>query len=121
MAGPTLRVRGLAETQRAFRAMDKEAGARVRADLRTLAAPIAAEAQTLLSRYPGLSVNTIRPKARIGGVVVQQGARKVTGARPDFGSLQMRVGLLPAAYGHQDEIVHGLEMLLDKLAAEQGF
>jgi hypothetical protein len=121
MAAETVRVRGLRETVRALDKINRDAKRVVLAELAMAAEPIAQQARANISRYQGASLNTIRPRAGVGGAYVTQSARKVTGLRGDFGALQMTRGLMPALEDHADEIVPRLERALDRLASSQGF
>ena len=118
MAETTVHVKGLREAQRAFKRLDVDAAADLKAELVALAEPVALEARERLARYAGIKLGTIKAKSRMGVAVAQQGARKVTGRRPDFGALQMTEGFLPAA-AHQAPLVQaGVERLLDHLIAK---
>jgi hypothetical protein len=121
MAGATVRVRGLAELNRALNTLNKEAKRAVLNELKTAAVPVAVDARSKISRYQGASLGTIRPRATGRSVFVTQSARKVTGKRGDFGALQMTRGLMPALDENTDKIVSGLEHAIDRLAASQGF
>lgn len=116
-----LQVRGLRETQRAFRKLQLEVGKELRDELRALAEPVAATARNLLSVYPGASVSTIGPKVTLAGANVTQRALKVTGKRGDFGSLQMRRVMIPALETHEPEIEAGAARAFDALVLEAGF
>jgi hypothetical protein len=118
--GP-VRVHGYKETARALDKVNRQAKKRVFVALATAAEPVAATARDLISRYEGASLNTIRPRASVRGVFVTQGARKVTGKRPDFGALEMTHGLIPALHEHEDDIVVRVELALDSLAISEGF
>lgn len=121
MAENTIRVRGYKETARALQRVNKGAKLALYSGLRDAAEPIAADARTRLAGYPGLKTSSIRPRVGLRGVYITQDAKKVTGLRPDFGSLQMRVGLLPAAYGRQDDIVQKVEEAFLVLSKLEGF
>jgi hypothetical protein len=71
--------------------------------------------------YRGASAGTISPIALAKGVVVRQTARKVTGKRGDFGSLQMRLALIPAADENEAEVERRLEAFLDTVIRRNGF
>lgn len=118
---PLVVVKGYRETDRAFRKLSKELSGEFRQEMMEAAEPIAAEARGRLSRYSGASVATVHPVALAKGVVVRQDARKVTGKRPDFGSLQMRKALIPALSDNEEKVINGLERALDRLTNEAGF
>lgn len=119
MAG-TVTVKGLREVDRAFRQTDKEASKALRAGMLEAARPIAASARDLISRYPGASVGTIRPRAAARGAFVTQGARKVSGLRGDFGALQMR-RLNEALDENHAEVLEKAGEIIDLLAERNGF
>jgi hypothetical protein len=121
VAGTTVRVRGLAELNRALNNLNKEAKRAVLDELKKTAEPVAADARSKISRYQGASLGTIKPRATGRSVFVTQNARKVTGKRGDFGALQMTRGLMPALDENTDKIVTGLEHAIDRLAAREGF
>ena len=123
MAGEfgTVRVRGLSQTIRAFSVLEKGVRAEILGELRSIAEPVARDSQDLLSGYQGISLATIRPRTSVRGAFVTQGARKVTGQRPDFGSLQMRKGLIPALEAHADELEPAVGNALDRLTRAAGF
>ena len=121
MAADTIRVRGYRETSSALYRVNRGARVALAAGLKAAAEPIAADARSRLSGYGGMKTNTIRPRATTQGVYVTQAAKKVTGRRPDFGSLQMVKGLIPAAYGRQDDIVTKVEEAFLVLTKTEGF
>jgi hypothetical protein len=121
MAGATVRIKGLTELNRALALVNSRAAKTVRDELGRSAEPVAATARSKLSRYAGASVGTIGPRTFMGGVAVTQRAGKVSGLRPDFGSLQMREVLIPALEEHGDEIVRDVEFALDRLGNSAGF
>lgn len=120
MAG-TIRVHGYTETTRALYRVAAEAKATVYAGLREAAEPIAADARSRLSGYSGMKTSSIRPRVGVRGVYITQGAKKVTGKRPDFGGLQMTQGLIPAAYNRQDTMVSDVEAAFLLLSTREGF
>lgn len=117
----TLRVKGYREVLRALNQVDKDTRKSVLAGLKKGAEPVAADARSLLSRFSGLDTGSIQPRAVARGVYVTQKRGKKTGTRPDFGSLQMRDGLIPAAYRNQDRIVGAVEDAIDDLTRKAGF
>lgn len=121
MAAETIRVKGYRETARALERVNKGAKLALYAGLRDAAEPIAQDARSRLGGYAGLKTSTIRPRVAARGVYITQGAKKVSGLRPDFGALQMRDGLLPAAYSRQDDIVDKIETAFLVLSKTQGF
>lgn len=109
MPAETIRVKGYKEAARALGRVNKDAKLALFKGLRDAAEPIAQDARSRLARYQGLQTSTIRPSARVTGVFVVQRAKKRTGLRPDFGSLQMRAGLIPALAEHGDDIIDEVE------------
>lgn len=120
MAASTVRVKGLKETVKAFNKMDKDLAKELRNGLKQVAEPVAATARSKMSAYQGGSMK-IRPAARGASVFVRQNARKVTGLRADFGALQMRKVLIPALDEHQEDVINGVEKVIDNLASRNGF
>jgi hypothetical protein len=121
MPAETIRVKGYRETARALSRVNKEAKATLYKGLREAASPIAADAAARLSGYAGMSTSTIKPSAQMRGVFVIQRKAKTTGLRPDFGSLQMRKGLLPALAAGQDSIESDVEKAFEALIVFNGF
>jgi hypothetical protein len=117
----SLKITGLRETQRGFSRLKANIAIEFRKELKQLAEPVAVQARSLLSRYAGASLATIRPRASVRGAFVTQGAKKATGRRGDFGARQMVAGLLPALESEEDNIVAGAERMLDRLTASEGF
>ena len=121
MAASTVRVRGLRELQRDFRKMSKDLSKEVRDGLREAAEPVRQEASTLFSPISADSAAGYKVRVRQRGVAVEQSRRRTTGKRPDFGRLQMGRALIPALENRADEVVKGVEKVLDKLAGSNGF
>lgn len=116
----TLRVVGYREAASALNKVNRKAKATLFAGLRAAAEPIALDARQRLMGYQGMSTSTIRPSATQRGVVVVQRKKKTTGKRPDFGSLQMKQGLLPALYQNQDDISQKVEDAFTALILTEG-
>ena len=121
MATGTVRVKGLRETRRAFRKLSKDLDKEVRDGLREAAKPVHEEASNLFARYDADSAGGYRIRVRQRGVAVEQSKRRTTGLRPDYGKLQMRRALIPALDRRQDEVIEGIDKVLDRLAGENGF
>lgn len=117
MASSTIRIRGLKETAAAFRRLDKGLIKELQGGFKDAAEPVASSARGKISRYQGASVGTIKPKARQLNVRVEQGARKVTGKRGDFGSLQQRK-LIEALDENQSEVYGKIERVLDRFVGD---
>jgi hypothetical protein len=120
MAASTVRVRGLRELQRDFAKVSSDLKRELRSELKEVAEPVAESARQKIDRYRGARTASIRPRVTARSAFVTQGARKVTGLRGDFGALQMR-RLGEALDENKDEVVQGLERMLDRLASSNGF
>lgn len=116
MAG-AVRVEGLRETVRALNKLDRAVTQGINRELKKVAEPVVEDGRGLISRYAGARVSSIRARARTGTVFVQQGARKVTGNRPDFGRLQ-QAKLEKALDQNQEKVREGLEDFLDRITSE---
>ena len=123
MAAQAVRVnvKGYREVIRALNRTDKETKKTLKDALKAAAEPVAADARSLIAKYQGASVSTIQPRVVTSGVYVTQRAKKKTGKRPDFGSLQMRRGLIPALYDHENDIVDGVDHAIGILINREGF
>jgi hypothetical protein len=118
VASSTVRVEGLRETVMAFRRLDKKLPKVVTDELKKAAEPVAQDGRAKISHYPGAKLNTIRPRVKgAGNVYVTQGARKKTGKRPDFGSLQMR-RLLEALDDNRAQVIRHVENALEEITRE---
>lgn len=117
----TVRVKGYREVTRALNQVDKGTRKALLDALKKGADPVAQDARQRLSSYAGLSTTTIVPRAVAGGVFVTQKRGKKTGTRPDFGSLQMRVGLIPAAAANEDHVRDMVDDAMDTLINREGF
>lgn len=115
-----VRVKGLRELQRDIGRVDKQLRSELGKELKKLAEPVAADASRRVARFGEKTAAGIVAGRRGGGAVVRQRLRKVTGKRGDFGALQMRTALIPALEAHEEEVVHGVEDLLDRLTSEAG-
>lgn len=120
MSTYSTRVKGLHEFLTAADHADKATKKLVREKLRAAAEPVREEAQHLLqdlkpiptdTRY-GISVR------RVGTVTVERRRRKTTGARGDWGRIQMREALYPAAETEEGRVVSLLEKAVDEIADE---
>jgi len=112
---------GLRELIAAFGKIDRKLGRSLGDELKKVAEPVSRSAQTKVGRYAGASVTTIRPRRQGATVYVEQGARKVTGRRGDYGALQMRNVLEPALEENQAAVHEGLDDFLGRLGGEAGF
>lgn len=121
MAAGSVKVKGLKELQRDFRRIDKDAAKAVRQGLKEAAEPVRQEAARLFSGVDAHSAAGYKVRIRQRGVAVEQTRRRTTGLHPEFGKLQMRRALLPALASREDQVVDGLERVLDGLADRNGF
>lgn len=117
----TIKVHGAAEAVKAFREIDKQLAKDLGNDLKEAAAPVVAAAKQKVTAYDGASVNTIRARRSGPRVYVEQGAKKVTGNRGDFGALQMVEVLIPALDEKSDEVLAHVDGVLTKYALSAGF
>ena len=121
MAGATVRVRGLPQLQRAFRSISKDLSREVRSGLKEAAQPVLQEAQALLSPVSADSAAGYRIVVRARGVALEQSRKRTTGLRPDWGRFQFGRAMAPAVESKEQEVVNGLEKVLDDLARRNGF
>jgi hypothetical protein len=121
VANQTVRISGLKETIRAFNKIDRSLTRELQSEMKRAAEPVADSAKRKLARFSGIRLATVRPRARGASVFVTQNARKVTGKRPDFGALQMRVGFIPALEENERQILETVEKALDRMTREEGF
>lgn len=116
-----IRVHGVREVSAAFRTVDRKLASDFGGDLKKAAEPVAVAGRQKVTRFQGASVKTIRTKRSGPRVFVEQGARKVTGNRGDFGALQMRTVLVPALEEQSDEVFDNVEKVLEHYARVTGF
>lgn len=120
MATGTVHLEGYRETMRALDKIKRGAGKAVLGGLVRAAEPVRMSWAGKVSRYSGASSSTIGPKIVRSGVLVVQRKKKVTGSRPDFGSLQMRLGLASLAE-EAPATLKAVENALDDLTEDAGF
>jgi hypothetical protein len=115
-----VRIEGLRETTRALRAIDDGRDKAVRLGLKAAAIPVSADANRRLDRYQ--SIGPIVPGASLAtaSVFIRQSKRKVTGKRADFGALQMRKGLIPAAREGEAEFTVRVDEAIGFLIHKEG-
>ena len=115
-----VKVKGLKELQRTFRKLDKSLKRQLQAELRQVAKPAAdrarQKAEAMHLSHP--TVTGIRPGSRVGMAIVRQNRRATTHKRPDFGVLQMKRVLYPAAEETMPEAEERLRVMLDNIANE---
>ena len=93
----------------------------LREGLKKAAEPVRQEAAALFQRYDARSAAGYRVAVRARGVSVEQSRRRTTGQHPEFGALQMRRALLPALASREEQVLRGVENVLDDLARDNGF
>ena len=112
-----LNVKGLSDFIKAADAAGRETKKQVRDRLRQVAEPVLADARTKLARYDERSASRLGISIRRAGTVsVEQRLRRTTGARPDFGVLQMQSALIPALDENTDRVEREFEQALDDIA-----
>ena len=120
-----VRVEGLDELIRASGQVDKGLRRGLTRELSGIAMVVASRAQEKLSALsPPASAKTVsgvRPRVRGSLAYVEQRLGKTTGKRGDWGATQMRRAFLPALDEKTDEVVEGLELMLDRIADRNGF
>lgn len=116
----TVHLEGYRETMRSLERIQHGAGKAVLGGLIEAAEPVRASWVRKLSRYRGASTSTISPKVVRKGVLVVQRKKKVTGRRPDFGTLEMRLGLFSLAE-QAPATLKAVEKALDDLTENEGF
>jgi hypothetical protein len=94
----------------------REAKKEVRAILREVGEVVKHDAVTRFSAYDTHSAHGYRVAVRSRGVSVEQSLRKTTGARPDYGSLQMKRALLPALKDNTERLEREMEHALNLIA-----
>ena len=121
----TVVVKNYREFLRACDLAGKETRKAMRAELRLAGGLVRDDAQVKFSRYGTAGAGQLnfggsrashadsaagyRVRVRQRGVEVEQSLRKTTGKHPEYGSAQMRHGLIPAAKAKEPEFVAGVE------------
>ncbi len=113
-----IRVNGLAELVRAFRALDPKLKRELQKELRKIAEPAAnrAREKAMAMRMNAKTINGIRPGSRLGMAIVRQSNKATTHKRKDFAPLQMVRVLEPAAVETMPEARQRLDAMLDRIA-----
>jgi len=117
----TIRLEGLKELHRSLRRYDKALALELNRRLKRAADIVREDASARFQRINATSAQGFRPRARSGAAFVEQSRRRTTGTRPDFGSLQMRLALLPALQSKSGEVEQSIEAMLDELGSQEGF
>lgn len=121
MAEFTVRVSGYREFVRACnRAADRDIPKGVREAGKRAGEVVRADAERRFAAYNARSAAGYRVRVRVGGIFVEQSLRKTTGKHPEYGALQMRRALIPAADENQEATVAAYERELDEIEAKFG-
>lgn len=115
MAAETIRLHGIKELHRDLRKYDRELALELNRRLKDAAELVRQAASERFQPISSATAAGFRPRARSGSAFVAQSKRRTTGLRPDFGSLQMRVALVPALESKSGEVERAVEQLLDEL------
>lgn len=112
----TIRVHGLRELHRALKNVDQDLKKELERKLLDAGRIVQDEARRLFSPIDSRSAMGFRARLKgFGRVTVEQQRRKTTGFHPEFGSLQMRRGLLPSVADSEPKVMQELEDMLDTL------
>ncbi len=119
-AEAAIRVRGLAELNRALKFADKETRLGIRKVERQVAEPVRVEAQELAARHIS-HIGTEWSRMRIGVTqklvyVAPKQRRKKGTPRPNLAKLLMDKAMQPALDKHASEIEKNFEEALDQMA-----
>lgn len=107
-------VEGLGQLLRNLKEAEPKTRKLITEDLRKAVEPIRDDAARRFSTVSAKSASHYGITVRSAGHIdVEQRLRKVTGRRPDWGALQMRKALLPAAAAKQEQVVGRLSHSLD--------
>lgn len=112
----TVVVHGYREFLRACAKAEPDTRKTVRDALRKVGAVVREDATRRFSAIDTGSAHGFKTRVRQRGVAVEQSIRKTTGNRPDYGSLQMRRGLLPAMVENANDTVRAMEHAVDEIA-----
>jgi hypothetical protein len=107
-----VRIHGIKELDRAFKGLRKEVLKELRPQLRKAGEIVRAEGQSLFSRISPVSAAGYKVRVRQRGIAVEQTLPRVTGLRPDYGSLQMSLALVPALQAHESEVYDMVEAMV---------
>lgn len=122
MAKQTVRVSGYREFLRASDRAGKESKKFARTAYREVGNLVRDEARDRIrseGTLPASSEKTaagLRTYVRQRGISVEQSLRRTTGKHPEYGSWQMRHGLIPALDAKTGEVLNATDEALDKIA-----
>lgn len=125
MASGTVRVKGLAELNRALKKMEGDLPREVRKTLIEVAEPVKRQAENLAASH--IKYITDRwAQMRVGvttrSVYIAPKARRRGGSpRPNFGAMLMNEAMIPALAQTQALVVHSMDQMLDSLGRRAGF
>lgn len=113
----TVRIEGLRELQRAFRAADRALARELRTALKEAGEPVRVAAEELAQS----EIRNIGPRwwrMRLGvtarGVYIAPATRRSTRrSNPKFGGLLIQRAMVPAKERHQEDVVGRIEKVLD--------
>lgn len=116
-----IEVRGLRQLLRVTDQLPKETKKEIRKEIRKVAEPVRDEATRLF--LANVSPDPSRTRFGIsvrkaGTVSVEQRRRRSTGKHPEFGEMQMMEALIPALRNKSEEVMKGMEAVLDFLERE---
>lgn len=117
----TVRIRGLRDLNRAFKAADKSLRTHWRLEQRSIGEPVAATAEQLaIGRIPNLAQSPSWGLMKVGVTqrvvyVAPRGRRKGGSPRPNFGALLMERAMAPALQMHEASTAARFEMLLERM------
>lgn len=121
----TVRVTGLREVQRAFKALAVEEAAALRGELLEAAEPVrvtAGEMAVSNIRNIGSRWSQMKKGATLKGAYVAPAARRRGGSpRPNLAPLLLRRALEPALEKEQPQVIARVEAALDALIVRHGF
>ena len=113
-----IEVRGMRELLADFSKLDPKLKRELQKELRKVAAP-AAERARKKATARGLNKRTVsglRPGSRVGMAIVRQIRKSTTRTRKDFGAMQIKKIMEPAAVETMPEARARLERMLDRIA-----
>lgn len=110
-------MRGLHELQAALEDVKVKVDPVLGRALTAAAQPVKQDVQRRAGGYGAPTVSGVQIRRRGTTVRVQQGARKTTGLRADFGAFQQRKFFDPALADNQEEVIALTQQAMDALAA----
>lgn len=122
MAAEAVKVHGLRQLGRAFKAADADLTRELDRELLAVGQIVADDARRRFNAVDERSAAGFRPRLRgFGRLEVEQRRRRKTGKRPDYGALQMRRALLSARAANTERVVDSLDAMLDRIGRTNGF